>query len=330
MRSSVTVAFTPRVLESLACVNTFTSVLGLLSHTARSICETAGVLTPRVLSKGPQLWGVFCRWQCLPLPPHSWHFYSPLAWKRWFHSDWWRWNRWSEPWSQGAAAATGGRTSAASGPCGMEKGDPSCSGWTSPCLPLLSQGLHCLQQTCSCQEAVLRYVTSFSLRVYSDVAKAPNKLFLENRECFSGNWSVINQGQRHLLVHAFKYSPLWLIFSLLANNQFLASERAAFYHISLRCGSEPNFLSLLQLGVIVVWLFICFLPEFPVEEEEGVAAEEGNSRNVLFQTGLGDPRSAEFLSISCVTPAPPNKHLPAWVVAELSGLTEAKRIQEQS
>lgn len=67
-----------------------------------------------------------------------------------------------------------------------------------------------------------------------------------------------------------------------------------------------------------------------MEEEEGVAAEEGNSRNVLFQTGLGDPRSAEFLSISCVTPAPPNKHLPAWVVAELSGLTEAKRIQEQS
>lgn len=81
---------------------------------------------------------------------------------------------------------------------------------------------------------------------------------------------------------------------------------------------------------MVVWLFICSLQEFPVKEEEGVAAEEGNSRNVLFQTSLGNPRSAVFSSIGCVMQAPPDRHLPAWVVAELSGLTEAKRIQEQS
>lgn len=57
MRSSVMVAFTPRVLESLACVNTFTSVLGLLSHTARSICEPRLVCwhpecSPKVPSSG--------------------------------------------------------------------------------------------------------------------------------------------------------------------------------------------------------------------------------------------------------------------------------------
>lgn len=50
-----------------------------------------------------------------------------------------------------------------------------------------------------------------------------------------------------------------------------------------------------------------------MKEEEGVAAEEGNSRNVLFQTSLGNPRSAVFSSIGCVMQAPlTNTSLPGW------------------
>lgn len=104
MRSSVTVAFTPRVLESLACVNTlFTSVLGLLSHTARSFSETwlvcwhaAPQCSPKVPSSGLcSVGGSVC--QCHHT---AGNFYFPLTWRRWFHSNQWveaEQVKWSKP-----------------------------------------------------------------------------------------------------------------------------------------------------------------------------------------------------------------------------------------
>lgn len=130
MRSSVTVAFTPRVLESSACVNTlFTSVLGLLSHTQPGPSVRLGwcadMLLLSALQRSPALdcvlWVAVCAsattrlGTSIPHWPGGGDFILTSEWKL---------NRWSEVnhWSQRVAAATWGRTSAASGPYGVEKG----------------------------------------------------------------------------------------------------------------------------------------------------------------------------------------------------------------
>lgn len=98
-----------------------------VTHTARSFSETwlvcwhaAPQCSPKVPSSGLcSAGGSVC--QCHHT---AGNFYFPLTWRRWFHSNQWKLNRWSEVnhWSQRVAAATWGRTSAASGPYGVEKG----------------------------------------------------------------------------------------------------------------------------------------------------------------------------------------------------------------
>lgn len=96
--------------------------------------------------------------------------------------------------------------------------------------------------------------------------KLPPKL-LENRECLSGSCSLFNQGQRHLLVVYLNIALFGLFLASWQTFRLLASEKLAFYCVSLQHGSEPNFLSLPQLGVSLVGVLLA---------SAGVSCEAGS------------------------------------------------------
>lgn len=163
-----------------------------------------------------------------------------------------------------------------------------------PSLPLVLEGWHWLWHSSSQEVVVLKCVGSFGLNVYSPAAKAPPKL-LENRECFSGSCSLFNQGQRNFLVCAFKYSPLWLIFSLLANIQSFGFWEAGILLRFSTAWIRTKFLIASPVGHESCLIFTRCVLGFPVNQEVGVAAEWGNSLNVLFSPSFRESTLSQFL-----------------------------------